>query len=289
MPQILSKLVEFKEVMNIDTRSEIRVPLELPVTYRDFDNGTYHSLTKDLSTRGVCIESKRPLNVGTDCRMVFALPHHEKKTEITGKVRWQTFERRTGRMGVQFSEPFDLSVPFAATEQALRRWRQQPEAYFDRLYQMMSDACVWVNSRNEIVRYDERFLTMLGYSEEEVKERPLYDFAHSQDRERLADLMTPETTDLPSFNNGLFRMQPKEEPALFWKIGIPSKPLWTTSREIYIEHLTEFRALKDEKYLNHFRQILGAAATGFLPPVAENQPAARRSRAGASRPDITRR
>jgi PAS domain S-box-containing protein len=264
MPQILSKLVEFKKVMNIDTRREIRVPLELPVTYSDFDNGTYHSITKDLSTRGACIESKRPLDIGARCRMVFALPHRQEKTEITGKVRWQAIERRTGRMGIQFSEPFYLSVPFAASEQALRRWRQEAEVYFDRLYETTSDACVWVNSNGEIIRYDKRFLTMLGYSEEEVEGCPLYDFAHGKDRRRLSSLMVPEKTDLSSFTSGLFRMQPKEGSALLWKIGIPSKPLWSTSREVYIEHITEFRALKDEKYLNHFRQILGAAATGFL-------------------------
>ncbi len=264
MPQILSKLVEFKQVMNIDTRREIRVPLELPVTCRDFDNGTYHALTKDLSTRGVCIESKRPLDVGTRCRMVFALPHHKEKTEITGKVRWQTVEHRTGRTGIQFSEPVYLSVPFAATEQAVRRWRQQTDTYFDRLYETMSDACVWVNSKGEIIRHDERFLSMLGYSEEEVEGRPLYDFAHGRDRKRLSRLMVPEKTDLSSFNSEFFRMQPKEGPAFLWKIGIPSKPLWTASREVYIEHITEFRALKDERYLDHFRRILGAAATGFL-------------------------
>jgi PAS domain S-box-containing protein len=196
--------------------------------------------------------------------MVFALPHRREKTEITGKVRWQTIERRAGRMGIQFSEPFHLSVPFTATEQALRGWRQQAEAYFDRLYETMSDACVWVNSKGEIIRHDECFLTMLGYSEGEVEGRPLYDFAYGQDRERLSNLMVPEKTDLLSFTSGLFRMQPKEGSTLLWKIGIPSKPLWTTSREVYIEQITEFRTLKDKKYLNHFRQVLGAAATGFL-------------------------
>jgi len=250
--------------MNIDARREIRVPLELPVQYRDFDNGTYQSLTKNLSTRGVCIESKTPFDVGTRCRLLFALPHQEEKREITGEVRWQTFERRTGRMSVQFSEPIDLSVPLIATEQALRRWRQQAKANFDRLYQGLSDVCVWVNSRDEIIRHDKRFLTLLGYSEEEVEGRPLYDFAHGEDRERLSHLMAPETTDLSSLTSGLFRMQPKEGPALLWKIRIPPKRLWTTSREIYIENITEFRALKDEKHLNYFRQILGAAATGFL-------------------------
>jgi PAS domain S-box-containing protein len=250
--------------MSIDARREIRVPLEVSVEYRDFDNGTYQSLTKDLSTRGVCIQSKTPLDVGTRCRLLFALPHQEEKREIAGEVRWQTFKRRTGKMGVQFSQPIDLSVPLIATEQALRRWRQQAKAYFDRLYQGLSDACVWVNSRDEIIRQDERFLTLLGYSEEEVEGRPLYAFAHGEDRERLSHLMAPETTDLSSLTNGLFRMQPKEGPALLWKIRIPPKRLWTTSREIYIENITEFRALKDEKHLNYFRQILGAAATGFL-------------------------
>jgi PAS domain S-box-containing protein len=264
MHQTLSKFVELKKVMNVDTRKEIRVPLELPVTYRDFDNGTYHSLTKDLSTRGVCIESKRPLEVGTRCRMMFALPDDQKKTEITGKVCWQAIEQRTGRMGIQFSEPFYLSVPFAATEQALRRWRQQAEAYFDRVYERMSDACVWVNSKGEIIRHDERFLTMLGYSEEEVEGRPLCDFAYGKDRRRLALLMVPEKTGLSSFTSESFCMQPKEGSALLWKIGILSKPLWMASREVYIEEITEFRALKDEKHLNHFRRILGAAATGFL-------------------------
>ncbi len=250
--------------MNIDTRREVRVPLELPIKYRDFDNGTYHSLTKDLSTRGVCIEAKAPFDVGTRCRLLFALPHQEEKREITGEVRWQTFERRTGRMGIQFSEPIDLSVPFVATEQALRRWRQQAEGYFDGLYQTLSDACVWVNSRDEIIRCDERFLALLGYSESEVEGRPFYDFAHGEDREPLSNFMAPETTGLSSLTNGLFRMQPKEGPALLWKIRIPAKPPWTTSREIYIEHITEFRAPKDEKHVNHFRQILGTAATGFL-------------------------
>jgi PAS domain S-box-containing protein len=250
--------------MSIDARREIRVPLELPIKYGDFDKGTYQSLTKDLSTRGACIQSKAPFDVGTRCRLLFALPHQEEKIEITGEVRWKTFERRTGSMGVQFSQPIDLSVPLIATEQALRRWRQQAKVYFDRLYQRLSDACVWVNSRDEIIRHDDRFLALLGYSEDEVEGRLLYDFVHGEDRERLSRLMAPETTDLSSLTNGLFRMQPKEGPALLWKIRIPPKRLWTTSREIYIENIAEFRALRDEKHLNYFRQILGAAATGFI-------------------------
>jgi PAS domain S-box-containing protein len=250
--------------MKIDTRRAIRVPLELPIEYRDFNNGTHHSLTKDLSTYGVCIESRAPFEVGTRCRLLFALPHQEERREITGEVRWQTVTRAMGRMGVQFTEPLDLSVPLIATEQALSRCRERMEADFDRLYQSLSDACVWVNSKDEIIRYDERFLTLLGYSKEEVGGRLFYDFAHGEDRERLSDLMAPKATGPSSLTNGLFRMQPKEGTALLWKIQIPPKPTWTTSRQIYIEHITEFRAPKDEKHLNHFREILGAAAAGFL-------------------------
>lgn len=77
--------------MSIDARREIRVPLELPIKYGDFDKGTYQSLTKDLSTRGACIQSKAPFDVGTRCRLLFALPHQEEKIEITGEVRWKAF------------------------------------------------------------------------------------------------------------------------------------------------------------------------------------------------------
>ena len=250
--------------MNIDKRKAIRVPLELPVKYRGFDNGMYHSLTKDLSRHGVCIQSKAPFDVGTRCRLMFTLPHDQEKREITGEVRWQAFEARMGRMGVQFSEPIDLSVPLVATEQALCRSTDEAEAYLDRLYQTLSDACVWVNSGGEIIRHDERFLTLLGYSEGEVGGRPLYDFARGEDRERLLRFMVPETTGVSALTSGLFRVQPKEGPALLWKIRIPSKRPWTTSREVYIENITEFRVPGDEERLSHFRQILGAAATGFL-------------------------
>ncbi|MBW1676176.1 MAG: PilZ domain-containing protein [Deltaproteobacteria bacterium] len=250
--------------MNIDRRKEVRVPLELPVEYGGFGNGMYHSLTEDLSTHGVCIQSNGPFRVGRQCHLLLALPHEKEKREITGKVCWQTSEARTSRMGIQFSGPIDFSISLAASDQALRRSREQAEAYFDRHYQTLSDACVWVNSRDEIIRHDERFLTLLGYSEGEVEGRLFYDLAHGEDRERLSHFMAGETTGVSSLTNGLFHIQPKEGPALLWKMRIPPKPPWTTSREIHIEHITEFRAPKDEKHVNHFRQILGAAATGFL-------------------------
>ncbi|HID31699.1 MAG TPA: PAS domain S-box protein [Desulfobacterales bacterium] len=260
----MSKLENISGVVNIDRRRQVRVPLELPVEYGDFGNGTYHSLTEDLSTHGACIQSNGPFRVGRQCRLLLALPHQKKKKEITGKVCWKSSEPGARRVGIQFSKPIDFSIPLAATEQVLRRTREQTEAHFDRHYHTLSDACVWVNSKDEIVRHDKRFLALLGYSERDVKGRPFYDFAYDEDRKRLSQVMAGETTGLSSLSNGVFRIQPKEGAALLWKIRIPPKPPWTTSREIYIEHITEFRALRDEKHLNHFRQILGVAATGFL-------------------------
>ena len=251
--------------MNLDRRKAVRVPLELPVEYGDFGNGTHHSLTEDLSTQGVCIQSNGPFRVGRQCRLFLALPHQKKKTEIKGKVRWKSSEPGPRRVGIQFSKPIDLAIPLVATEQALRRTREQTEAHFDRQYETLSDACVWVNSKDEIIRHDKRFLSLLGYSEEEVKGRPFYDFAHHGDRKRLSQLMVGETPGLcSSLSNRLFRIQPKEGRAHLWKIQIPPRPPWATSREIYIEHINELRAPRDEKHLNHFRQILGAAAAGFL-------------------------
>jgi PAS domain S-box-containing protein len=250
--------------MNLDRRKAVRVPLELPVEYGDFGNGTHHSLTEDLSTQGVCIQSNGPFRVGRQCRLLLALPHEKKKKEITGKVCWKSSEPGPRRVGIQFSKPIDLSIPLVATEQALRRTREQTEAHFDRQYETLSDACVWVNSKDEIIRHDTRFLTLLGYSETEVKGRPFYDFANHGDRKRLSQLMVGETTGVSSLSNKLFRIQPKEGRALLWKIRRPPRPSWATSREIYIEHITELRAPRDEKHLSHFRQILGAAAAGFL-------------------------
>ena len=132
--------------MNIERRKEVRVPLELPVEYGDFGNGTHHSLTEDLSTHGACIQSNGPLRVGRQCRLLLALPHQKKKKEITGKVCWKSSERGPRRVGIQFSKPIGFSIPLAATEQALRRTREQTEAHFDRHYHSLSEACVWVNS-----------------------------------------------------------------------------------------------------------------------------------------------
>ncbi len=238
--------------MDTDKRSEIRVPLELPIEYRAVGDETYYSLTEDLSTHGVCIRSKDSFGVGTQCHLSFALSPHQEKTEMIGEVRWLSSEPAQGKMGIQLAEPIDFSVPFAATEHAVRLWRQQTEAYSDRAYQALSDACVWVNSSGEIIQYDERFLSLLGYPEGEVKGRPFHEFAHDEDQERLTHLLT---SSIPHLTSGFFRMLSKEGQVIFWKIRVPPKLPWTTSREIYIEHLTEFRALREQKH--QLEQIVG--------------------------------
>jgi len=157
-------------------------------------------------------------------------------------------------MGIQLAEPLDFSVPFAATEHAARRWRQQTDAYSDRAYQALSDACVWVNSSGEIIQYDERFLSLLGYPEGEVKGRPLHAFAHDEDQGRLTHLLASQTAGIPHLTSGFFRMLSKEGQVLFWKIRVSPKPPWMTLREVYIEHLTEFRAMYIE-HLTEFRTL----------------------------------
>ncbi|NVM21035.1 MAG: PilZ domain-containing protein [Desulfobacterales bacterium] len=255
----------------MDRRVEVRIPLQVPVEYRRFGDETYHGLTNDMSIHGICLRSKVPFDVGRRCRLLLGLPYYPEKTEITGEVRWQIFLPTPGRIGIQFSEPIDFPVPFPAADKALRRWRQQTDAYLDDLYQELSEACVWVNARGKIIRYDERFLMLLGYSAAEVQGRHLYDFANPVDQKRLSNLLLLQTNAFSSLTTGLFRMQSKDGQTIFWKIQVPPKQPWTIPMGIYIQDLTEFRVAKNDTYdlevegkTYHFPDILGATATGLL-------------------------
>lgn len=256
--------------MNIERRKESRVPLQLPVEYHGSGGETYHCSNCDMSPNGMSIRSKEPFEVGSPCRLGFALPDHPEKTEITGEVRWHTLQPAGGRVGIKFSESIDFSVPFPVADKAIQTLRQRMDSFFGRLYQTLADACVWVNPRGEMIQYDERFLGLTGCSERDVEGQLLSDFAHLEDRERLASLLVGrEMSGISSSATGLFRMQAKDRRALFWKIRVLPKPPESTSKEIWIEDMTESRLVgtyagKHGERQRHLPHILGASATGFL-------------------------
>ncbi len=257
--------------MNTDRRTALRVPLEVPIECHGFGDKAYQCLNHDVSRKGMCLRSNEPVEVGGKCRLVFALPHLQEKIEITGEVRWHSLESSEERIGIEFSEPLDVSVPFKTADQVVRSLRQDIDSYVHRLSESLSDACVWVNSSGEITRSDERFLSLLGYSGGEVEGRHLSEFAYADDSNRLSDfLVGPEKTEAYPPASGLFRMQPKDKPFVFLKLrALPPQP-WMTSTEIWIEDMTEsqvalgiYGGRKLEK-LRHLPYILGAAATGFV-------------------------
>jgi PAS domain S-box-containing protein len=255
--------------MNIDRRKEMRFPVLLPVECNGFSYDTHHPVSldtscNDISPHGMSLRSKMPLEAGRTCRLLFALPHYEGKREITGEVRWHTSQQDDGIAGIEFCEPIDLSIPFPAADKAVRGLQRHMDSHFSLVYQTLSDACVWVNSNGEITQCDERFIQLLGYSEAEARGRPIWDFAHGDDRQDLSTLLLgTQTIDLSSQATGLFRMHPKKGHALFWKMRVLPKPPWSTLKEIYIEDVTESCGLRDKKHqLEQLVDTLKGAVSG---------------------------
>jgi PAS domain S-box-containing protein len=235
--------------MNMDRRREIRVPLQLPVECGGLDNATYLSFSHDMSPNGLSLGNNGPFHVGSPCRLLFALPNRHEKAEITGSVRWHTGQGAGSRVGIQFSEPIDFSVPFRAADQAVRSLQECMDAHLSCLHQALGDACAWINSEGEIVKYDDRFLNLLGYSNEEVQGLLFSEFVHVDDRRCLSNLLTEtQRSGVSSSAAELFRMQPKDEQPIFWRIRVAPTQPWSTSREIYIEDITESCVLTGKKH-----------------------------------------
>lgn len=233
----------------MDRRKEIRVPLQLPVECSGFNDTTYLSFSHDMSPNGLSLGTNGPFGVGSPCRLLIPLPNRQEKAEITGRVCWQTAQGAGSRVGIQFSEPIDFSIPFRAADQAVRSFQENMDSHLGCLHQTLGGACAWLNSEEEIVEYDERFLNLLGHSNEDVQGRPLSEFVHVDDRHRLSNLFVGAQRSGPSSSAAeLFRMQPKDERPMFWGIRVAPKLPWSTSREIYIEDLTEACVLKGRKH-----------------------------------------
>jgi PAS domain S-box-containing protein len=245
------------EAMNMDRRREIRVPLQLPVECGGLDDGTYLSFSHDMSPNGLSLGNNGPFHVGSPCRLLFALPNRHEKAEVTGSVRWHTGQGAGSRVGIQFSEPIDFSVPFRAADQAVRSLQKCMDAHLGCLHQALGDAWAWINSEGEIVKYDDRFLNLLGYSNEEVQGLLFSEFVHVDDRRRLSNLLTEtQRSGVSSSAPELFRMRSKDEQPIFGRIRVAPTQPWSTSRGIYIEDMTESCVLKGRKH--DLEQMVGA-------------------------------
>jgi type IV pilus assembly protein PilZ len=88
-----------------DDRKSHRIPIQLLVDYRS--EGHYlFDFCRDLGTGGVFIETKKPLDHGSEVSLTFTLPDSKETLEAKGRVIWVQSEvpdkDLTPGMGVQF-------------------------------------------------------------------------------------------------------------------------------------------------------------------------------------------
>jgi len=274
--------------MNVDRRREIRVPLQLRVEYGGFGDKTYHSYTEDLNTHGMCLRSNGEF--GTACRFLLALPHHKEKTAVTGEVCWRTFEPAPGRMGIRFSQPIDLSVPPAAADKALHRFREQAAALRDEKHQLEQITEILqcsVPGRVVLLNRDLSIASINGFEETLQKGGPKISFIGMDFRKatelvgvkvkgrRLWDELQLCAKTGQEFVSDPCHYQGSagDRPDLFspgtFRIGI--SPILDLDRDVAsllmlvkIEAPLGLHGQQDERALDHFPHILRGAATGLL-------------------------
>jgi PAS domain S-box-containing protein len=215
------------------------MPLKFPVSCYSRGEEAYDSVTENLTSRGMCLKTNGHFQVGTPGRFIVSFPNH-KTIEVGGEVRWKDIASAPGRMGVQFSGDFDPALPLSALHGVVRQSLDEADAYINHLCQNLGDACVWVNPQGVVVEHDDRFLKLFGYAVKEVDGRPLSDFVCPEDQEPLSHLLN---SGVSAPTRILFRMEPKQGPALLCRIRVSLTPPWKSCRAVYIDHMVEFGAL----------------------------------------------
>jgi uncharacterized protein (TIGR02266 family) len=93
---------------SISDRTDHRVPIQLLVDYKA-DGHYLFDFCRDLGTGGVFIETKQPLNTGSEIELTFTIPDSKETLCTKGKVIWSQ-AAVAGRhdinvgMGVQFTK-----------------------------------------------------------------------------------------------------------------------------------------------------------------------------------------
>lgn len=88
-----------------DDRDSHRIPIQMLVDYKS-DGNYLFDFCRDLGTGGVFIETKSPLDHGSEVGLTFTLPDSKETLETKGRVIWVQSEvpgkDLTPGMGVQF-------------------------------------------------------------------------------------------------------------------------------------------------------------------------------------------
>ena len=77
-----------------ERRQEERAPIELRVEYQRL-NRFFYDYTKNISKGGTFIQTKKPLDVGTQFLFKLQVPHMDQPMVLLGEVRWILHEGET--------------------------------------------------------------------------------------------------------------------------------------------------------------------------------------------------
>jgi type IV pilus assembly protein PilZ len=79
-----------------ERRQEERAPIELRVEYQRL-NRFFYDYTKNISKGGTFIQTKKPLDVGTQFLFKLLVPNNDDPMVLLGEVRWVLHEGETRR------------------------------------------------------------------------------------------------------------------------------------------------------------------------------------------------
>jgi CheY-like chemotaxis protein len=108
-------------------RRSARVSVEIPVSARVSDLGTFEARISDMSVSGVALHFREPLPLNREVSMVVKLPGSESLIRVTGNI---VNFNATGRAGIRFSfvpdEDLNLLEKWLAAELAKLEYAELP-------------------------------------------------------------------------------------------------------------------------------------------------------------------
>ena len=92
-----------QELVNVPPRRPVTLPVSVAVGARPGPReGRYEVLAKNISVRGLLVETPRPLPSGTVVNLFFSLPASETPLHLVGRVVWERPGNGTTRQGIEF-------------------------------------------------------------------------------------------------------------------------------------------------------------------------------------------
>jgi len=92
-----------QELVNVPPRRPIDLQISVAVGARPGPGaGRYQVLAKNISVRGLLVETPRPLPAGTVVNLFFSLPDSETPLHLVGRVVWERPGNGTTKQGIEF-------------------------------------------------------------------------------------------------------------------------------------------------------------------------------------------